>query len=205
MIDTAVKVIDRLIELVKAKGEARAKYFDEIIEPLYQETEEVFRDYVALFRELIRRLEKDESVPDIIRWLEDRRLDFLPVRMKIRAGLDRFTQYGTLLHGEEQDAFLNGVWGVMKGALSLSEEGHTPMHEYGWGDHTVLDLLYIWSRSPVSVNRRRYLDNAHEQLASIERAWQDVVRGYYAHRDRLKLPRQGKIIKRANKAAGGDA
>lgn len=189
MIDVALKVADRLIQLVSVNVENRAKYFDDIVEPLYHDAEAIFTDYVGLFRELIRRLEQEDSVPDIIKWLEDRRYEFLPVRIKIRAGLGRITVHSERLTGDKRDRFVNGILGLLKGALSLSEEGHTPMKEYGSGDHTVLDLLYMWSRSPVSLNRDRYLGNAREQLHALERAWQDVTKGYYAHRDAQKLPR----------------
>jgi hypothetical protein len=40
----------------------------------------------------------------------------------------------------------------MKGGVSLVEDGHTQMWEYGWGDHTVFDLLKIFSQmSPASL------------------------------------------------------
>lgn len=89
---------------------------------------------------------------------------------------------------EEEDLFHKGIWGVLKGGLSAYEEGHTPMREYGWGDHTVLDLLYKWSQEPVSENRERYLHNAREQLRAIQAAWNDAVKGYYVYLDKLKLP-----------------
>src|ERR1022692_3580856 len=53
--------------------------------------------------------------------------------------------------------FVQGLWGVMKGGLSLVEDGHTQMWEYGWGDHTVFDLLKIFSQmSPASRYRETF-------------------------------------------------
>lgn len=77
--------------------------------------------------------------------------------------------------------FVQGLWGVMKGGVSLVEDGHTQMWEYGWGDHTVFDLLKIFSQmSPASRYRERYIRNARRQLLAIETAWKDAAKGYAA-------------------------
>jgi hypothetical protein len=83
------------------------------------------------------------------------------------------------------DKFQRGVWGLMKGGLSLVEEGHADLCEYGMGDHTVLDLLYAWSEKPVSSHRDRYISNANQQLSAMQRAWQDVVEAYAALKSQL--------------------
>lgn len=72
-----------------------------------------------------------------------------------------------------------GLWGVMKGGVSLVEDGHTQMWEYGWGDHAVFDLLKIFSKmSPASRYRERYIKGARHQLLAIETAWKDATKGY---------------------------
>ena len=173
MIDSALKLIDRLLQLVKVREDNRAKRFKNIIEPMYQDAQSIMDDYNALFKELITKLETEEDVAPIIQWLETRRLEMVPVRIKTRAFL------GTLRFREnELDKFNKGIWGLMKGGITITEEGHVPMQEYGWGDHTVLDLLYMWSDRPVAVERERYIQHAKEQLAAIQRAWQDVNEGY---------------------------
>lgn len=81
-------------------------------------------------------------------------------------------------HQDRSPQFERGIRGILRGACSLVEEGHTQMREYGWGDHTVLDLLYAWSEEPFEEHRQRYLDNARAQLRALERAWADVTAGY---------------------------
>ena len=88
--------------------------------------------------------------------------------------------------------FVKGLWGVMKGGMSLVEVGNTPMREYGLGDHTVLDLLKKYRGLPVPDDadhsewyiakaqrqRERCISHAECQLFAIETAWKDVVDGY---------------------------
>jgi len=135
-------------------------------------------DYVGLFGELIELLKTSESTEEVIAWIEQRRLKMLPLRIKVRALL----QNNTIDPEKAPEAyrlFAQGLWGVMKGGVSLAEDGHTPMWEYGCGDHTVLDLLKIFSQmSPASRYRERYLKNARRQLLAIETAWKDAAKGY---------------------------
>jgi hypothetical protein len=69
--------------------------------------------------------------------------------------------------------------------LSLVEEGDTHLLEYGWQDHTVLDLLYYWSQEPIENNRGRYVRNAKAQLGCIQMAWKDVTDGYAELKSKL--------------------
>ena len=135
-------------------------------------------DYVTLVGELIERLRDADSTEEVIAWIEQRRLKMLPLRIKVRALLENNTVDPEKVP-EAYKLFVQGIWGVMKGGLSLVEDGHTPMREYGWGDHTVLDLLKILSRmSPASQYRERYIKNARHQLLAIETAWKDAAKGY---------------------------
>ena len=174
MIDTAKNVIDLFIQLFTIKERNKEKYFNNYIEPLYKDAELIANDYFGLFNELLSRLETEEEVYDIIKWIEERRMSFLLIRVKVRALLKVFD----IQKEKSMNKFQKGVWGLMKGGLSFVEEGHSRMGEYGAMDHTVLDLLYAWSQQPISNNRARYLKNARQQLNAIERAWQDVAEGY---------------------------
>jgi hypothetical protein len=80
---------------------------------------------------------------------------------------------------EEYRVFVRGLWGVMKGGVSLVEDGHTQLWEYGMGDHTVLDLMRIFSRDrSINDHREQYIRNAQQQLTAIESAWKDTTKGY---------------------------
>jgi hypothetical protein len=112
----------------------------------------------------------------------------LPLRIKVRALLESNT-FDPEKAPEAYRLFVQGLWGVMKGGLSLVEDGHTPMREYGWGDHTVLDLLKGMSQmSPASRYRERYIKNARHQLLAVETAWKDAAQGYAVLKRRSLRP-----------------
>jgi hypothetical protein len=84
MLEVAVSVVDRLIQLATVRERNKEKYFNNFVEPLYKDAEQVARDYMALFSELTHRLEKAENTGSVIDWLEERRTTFQPLRMKMR-------------------------------------------------------------------------------------------------------------------------
>ncbi|MGO9094077.1 MAG: hypothetical protein ACLQGV_02545 [Bryobacteraceae bacterium] len=178
MVDIGLSIVDRLIQLLTVRERNREKYFQEFIEPLYKDAEGIVNDYVVLFGELIELLKTADSTEEVVAWIEQRRLKMLPLRIKVRALLQNNTVDPDKVP-EAYQLFVQGLWGVMKGGVSLVEDGHTPMREYGWGDHTVLDLLKIFSQmSPASRYRERYISNARRQLLAIETAWKDAANGY---------------------------
>jgi len=181
MLDAGISILDRLIQLLSTKEINDEKYFNNFIEPMYQDAETIVKDYISLFTELIERLKKDEDVIEVITWIEKRRMDFLPIRMKVRALLTE-KNYNV----EIASTFQKGIMGLMKGGLSFIEKGHAQVREYGMGDHTVLDLLYHCTDMPVSYNREKFIHNANRQLKCIQLAWEDVVKGY-AELKQMKL------------------
>jgi hypothetical protein len=174
MIDASLSLLDKLIGLLTIRQTRKQDYFDRFIEPIFQDAELIVKDYVGLFAELIAKLERGDSVSDVTRWIEDRRLLLLPVRIKIRALLKE----GAIGVRNPMDSFEQGLWGVMKGGISLVETGHAQLREYGFGDHTVLDLLKRLRGEPASEARRILIRNAKAQLRCVELAWMDAVRGY---------------------------
>jgi hypothetical protein len=180
MIDVGVSIVDRLIQLLTVRERNREKYFHTFIEPLYKDAEGIMNDYIALLGELIELLETADPIESVAVWIEQRRLKMLPLRDKVRALLENRAIDPDRVP-EAYESFVRGLWGVMKGGVSLIEGGHAPMHEYGWGDHTVVDLLRIFAGSelsPASRHRRRCIQSARQQLRAIQTAWKDVVRGY---------------------------
>src|ERR1035441_5754453 len=88
MVDIALSVVDRLIQLLTIRERNREKYFQQFIEPLYRDAEGIVNDYVSLFGELIELLKNSDSTEDVIAWIEQRRLKMLPLRIKVRALLE---------------------------------------------------------------------------------------------------------------------
>jgi len=186
LIDTALKVIDRLVELGKLPERNRKKYLDETVQPLYDDAEVVVSDYIGLFRDLIRRLKEGQNIQEIIDWLELRRLEIMPVRIKLRSYLENMDdpKFHT---NEPMDRFKAGIWRLMRGGISLVELGHIDFPEYGLSmRHTVLDLLHLYGNRDLPGGREFYIKAAQDQLSCIERAWAEVTTGYVQLRNELK-------------------
>jgi hypothetical protein len=188
-IEAALSLLDRLAAIIKLRSESRAEYFESVIHPAYGDALVVVEDYFALVRELISRLEAGEDLTSVIRWLEERRMAYLPLRIKLRGSIVEMPHHSPGVHS--RDLFVKGIWGVMRGGLALSEDGHMPADEYGQGNHTVLDFLYHLSASADKSSVRRHcLARARWQLAALQRAWEDATQGYYECRDELKALRR---------------
>jgi hypothetical protein len=195
MIDAAVRVADKLILLLTIRERNREKEFEKFVDPLFKDAELVVNDYFSLFRELLTRLGAATSTEDTIRWLEERRLEMLPVRMKLRAFLQTNGRVQARELDQHRSQFERGLWGVMQGGLSLVEEGYVGLEEYGFrGHHTILDIVYELSglqHDQASDELQKDVNDrvatvAQIQLRSIEAAWKDATLGYAQLKNRLR-------------------
>jgi hypothetical protein len=175
MLEVAVSVVDRLIQLATVRERNKEKYFNNFIEPLYKDAEQVVKDYLGLFTELAHRLETADDIEPVINWLEERRVAYQPLRMKMRALLRKEPRYAT---DDPREKFNKGIWGLMRGGVSLLEQGHGQTREYGFGGHTVLDIMIRLRDEALRKNRNRFIETTRAQQSALERAWQDVVAGY---------------------------
>lgn len=185
VIDPAIRIIDYLIELAKIRKQRDRQDFKTLIEPIFKDAEAVAKDYFQVLSELIRRIEKAEDIPAVIGWLEERRVAYLPVRMKMRAYLSSMSQRSLNGLGSEvkrqskgqPDKFISGIQALLCGGLSLVEDGHIGVPG-GIPRHTLLDIL-IWDASkPFSSVKGAILKRARLQEVTIHEAWADVVEGY---------------------------
>jgi hypothetical protein len=186
----AISIIDRLIQLLTLKERDREKFFNNFVEPLYRDAEPVAKDYMGLLAELSHRLEKAESINDLIPWLEERRTSYQAVRMKIRAVLKNplFEEKGPVREPTPLLRFTTGIWALMRGGTSLVDNssdggGYLRMPEYGYINHTILALLerirYVSGVDVIENSRKAdLLRKVRDQQFAIESAWADVVRGY---------------------------
>jgi Na+-transporting NADH:ubiquinone oxidoreductase subunit NqrC len=180
MATTAVSIVDRLIQLATVRERNREKYFKNFIEPLYVDGEQIAKDYMNLLAELIHRIGQANDCREIADWLEARRTTFQPLRIKVRALIqDGFMERKEKRKSESLALFKKGLWGLMKGGVSAVEDKHALTGEYGFGDHTVLDLLHHERMSALEQRFRDLLTRqAQRQQEAIERAWQDVTNAY---------------------------
>jgi hypothetical protein len=176
MIDAGVRIIDRLIQLLQTKEKRKEKYFNNFVEPLYKDAETIIKDYNTLFIELISKIEKAEDSTEIIRWIEERRVTYLPLRTKVKALLS--DENGTNAHTGK---FERGIWFIMTGGLFIFEKKFIrpgDVHFPGAGRHTLLDLIDRFSAEPFKRSKDTYLYLAKAQLRFIQKAWEDVAMGY---------------------------
>ena len=120
------------------------EYFDQYVQPAYDIAQRVYRDYSALLDELRERVTREDTCTPLIRYLEDRRREVQPDRVKIRAQINRRSSEGRVTRFEA------GVLGLLGGAVpSVSRPYFEPL-DYSEADeticpqlgrHTALDIL----------------------------------------------------------------
>ena len=179
MIDAGVRIIDRLIQLLQTREKRKEKYFNNFVEPLYKDAETIIKDYNVLFGELISKIENEnsESGEEIIKWIEQRRVTYWPLREKVRALLS--DKNGRNTHTGK---FERGIWFIMTGGLFfLGEKEYVragDVHFPGADRHTLLDLIDQFSAEPFKRSKSLYIQLAKSQLRFIQDAWKDVAMGY---------------------------
>jgi hypothetical protein len=101
MINTCISILDKLIKVVGIRGKRRNRLFSELWETTFSELLTVHRDYIEMFENLKNMLSKLEAenldknseeysnkVDEIIDYLNQRRIEFEPVRKKLIALID---------------------------------------------------------------------------------------------------------------------
>ena len=121
MVNEAVSIVDRLIQLATVRERNREKLFNNFIEPLYRDGEQIAKDYMTLLAELTHRIRRASGAPEIIDWLEERRAALQPLRVKVRALIDEQFMLREFMEREKKHnidsfyLFRKGLWGLMKG------------------------------------------------------------------------------------------
>jgi hypothetical protein len=200
--DTFLKLIDYFVKLVDRRHESKRRYFERYAKPAFEAAQIVFEDYLKLLHSIKRKVETGKDIEEIIRYLEDGRIKYLPLRMKLRAAIfpklleasesrysfdtDAARPTPRWLNTEGLSLFERGIAGVMRGGLAPFEDGYFFLDHYsemarelsGGGRHTVLDLLYIMSDSSIEDRRGNVIERVNDQIKAIMLAWEDVVTGY---------------------------
>jgi len=191
MIQAALQVADRLATLLPLQGEQDETVFTSLIDPMFRDAESLVYDYSSLYLDLIMAIYSQAEETGIIQWLEAHRIDFMPLRIKVRA----LAAYGQAdhhhLHNNEALVKLKqGMLGLMQGSVNLVEEYVIPLGQYGYRGPTLLHQLYNQLKSPLTADRSLYIDTAKKQFQAIERAWEEAVEGYAALKFALQASRR---------------
>jgi hypothetical protein len=191
MIDAALQVADRLAILLPLQDQQDETVFTGLIDPMFRDAESVVSDYTSLYLDLIMAIYTQAEEDGIIHWLEAHRIDFMPLRIKVRALAAYNPSDDPRRHGNDAMVKLKqGMLGLMQGSVNLVEEYVVPLGRYGYSGPTLLHQLYSQVRSPVPAERSVYVDIAKKQFQAIERAWEEAVEGYAALKFALQAARR---------------
>lgn len=112
MVYDSISLIDRLIQLATVRERNRERFFNNFIEPVYRDGEQIAKDYLALLAELQSRIAEARDLRDLVNWLELKRTTLQPLRAKVRALVD-----GPAIVGKSKRVndnvvlFERGLWG----------------------------------------------------------------------------------------------
>ncbi len=182
MIDTFLKLIEWLIKSQQVHQENKEKVFDRYVQPMYDEAEKIYGDYLKLLTDIKRKLKADVDIAAIIEQLEIGRLEYKPARDKLRAALRQ-------LDTEDLPTFERGIVGVLCGGASrLGNARALGFRPYSSASrHTLLDILCRLRDKDTERAKESGLRAVDQQLHYLDKAWQDVVDGY-VERQKEVLP-----------------
>ena len=187
MLDLFGQLISRFIQLAEIKTENRREYFDRYVEPTYQLAEAVYRDYIALLRDLELHIKREKSLEAIVRFLETRRLECLPIRMKLRAIMEERKRW------EPKNDFELGVWGLMYSSIGSFDVETRPLlgGDHVDSGHTILDVMnwiVLSGQQRVCPIRDELLRVVRKIESRLNLDWQLTVEGY-ARLQSLTIPK----------------
>src|SRR5512144_1950419 len=85
MIEVALALLDYFVKLAEQKEGNIEKYFDLYIAPAYEVAQKVYSDYLELFHALRQKIEERATIGDMVRFIEDGRRKYLPLRRQLYA------------------------------------------------------------------------------------------------------------------------
>ena len=182
MLDALVKLLGKFIKLGEVREANQQRYVDRYVTPMYSVAEAIYKDYSSTLRELHRKVKTGRKTMPLIQFLEQRRLEQLPGRMKIRAVLRTIPE-------RNWTHFERGILGLIHGCLSDFDRNQS-IYPIGQGDHTLYDMIRFIENSgepELAPDRHRLLRAVERQIQGIDKAWEWVCAGY-ARLQRIAVP-----------------
>jgi hypothetical protein len=150
MIDLALELFSYLIKLAETRDSRNRKHFDAIVTPAFEAAEVIYKDYLSILLEVKRMLEKRSRIADVIKFLEERRIQFKPLRMRLADYLEANGVFSGKTYGdlEQNDLILEnslpeferGILGLLRGGIEITDKGGSG-RAYAVNKHTILDLI----------------------------------------------------------------
>ena len=176
MIDTFLKLISQVTKLLDYHDKKKKEYFELYVKPTYESDEVVYNDYINLMHDLENLINKSNKVQEIVHFLEQRRLENLSVRMKLRAVLKDREKH------ENRNRFEYGIMSLMTGtAGSYDRETSNMREQYNLDGHNLLTII-TWLIDQGEPNVQDIRDNLLSLIKRIrkriDKGWQFTVEGY---------------------------
>jgi len=213
MIELAFTLTDYLIKFFQKREDNADEYFERYISPDYEAAEKVYSDYLSIMNEIKKKIEQHENPLEIIKFLEEGRLKYLPIRMRLRAEITsrfEYVYYGDGVRYTNLDKlpdFERGILGILMGGLAPFEDKSSISTPY-YNSHALLDVLYRFSSFVISgqTDERNLIYTIDEQISALNRAWSDVVKGYAEYKKIVVPTPSGKafIKQKASSKREGD-
>ena len=172
MITLLLKLLDSLVKLAERRELLTEKEFCRIVEPTLRDTELIYRDFVRIFTQLEKRVNRTKRSQTLIRFLEEERLNLLPVRMRLRALLKTgFQDRGKF------SKFEVGVWGVVSGGISPYMDTHLyPGHSRN--PHALLGIVWALHDRALEDSKPTFVRYVRDQIEALHYSWQTVSEGF---------------------------
>lgn len=161
MIEALLKIIDRLIEIKKRRIQSRKQMFEMVLQPTFDDLLSVHGDYIKMFEQLTvfagdqRRLALGKKIAKAKEELRKRRLEFEPVREKIRLVADQLARQKLSV---EEAEFVNAVLQYFpSGEPSLPHSSATTLLNFLERDLTAEQIDMLVTRT-IESHKRRWSD-----------------------------------------------
>jgi hypothetical protein len=182
MVDTLVKLLEKSIELLKLRKDARSRAFDVLVSPTFEGLNAVHKDYLRLFDSCYRQLKDGADLGVVAKQLVSDRLEQEAVRRSLLAFMRSHSEDP---HLQRYSCFFDAVGRYLHHASLSAHDTRSMMllHETEhWAEQEKGSEFLIHGSHPVlsAPDPRSLLLGVTERfLHDIRRSW-DVVAGEYA-------------------------
>lgn len=171
MIDTFLKITDKVIELLKQEKLNREQFFNQIIEPLFVDLQPVVDDYFALFlsaRDLVNTKSADDFRESVVE-IRKARESLLAHRIKVREMAETVSAY-------YNDNKINGfASSIHRFFFSTRVQGEEQRVSKSKGAELVELCDYVMKDN---ISRRHLVSYISYTLRNLEESWVAIAQSY---------------------------
>ncbi|MFA3915960.1 hypothetical protein [Ruegeria hyattellae] len=180
-----LKLLQFIADAIQWRARKDRKFFEEIVQPLFEQAEAVFNDFVRIFDKLIEMLDEGETGLEEARrfLLKERRLN-QSTRTKVRETIKILKEKHTF----SSESFERGLEGILCANVSHSEPSdHVDFAGYYQKNHTILGFLSEVSNNEVPAHMLPDFCRAQsmKQLEALETSFSSLTAGYLELKKRL--------------------